>query len=158
MASQERLVEQKLQDYIEIVRETASLEEQCRQFSDLVRAVLGVRFGDSDVQSEVYGGQRYFLLENFVFDFKKNLHWQLKDAELQLRRYIADLRSRRDQTDYIAIVTDGLRFHVYMPRYGETGVELEKIHGLNLASPMMTPERAVQDFGIILSHFRGQQV
>ncbi len=158
MASQETLVAQKLRAYIDTVRETASLEEQCLQFADLVRTVLGIPLGDSEVQSEMYGGQMYVLLGNLVFDFKRNLHWQPKDAELQLQRYIADLRSRRDQTDYIAIVTDGLRFHVYMPRYDETGVELEKIHGLNLASPMMTPEWAMQDLGIILSHFRKEQV
>ena len=121
MASQETLVAQKLRAYIDTVRETASLEEQCLQFADLVRTVLGIPLGDSEVQSEMYGGQMYVLLGNLVFDFKRNLHWQPKDAELQLQRYIADLRSRRDQTDYIAIVTDGLRFHVYMPRYDETG-------------------------------------
>ncbi len=160
MASQETLVAQKLREYIDAVRETTSLEEQRLQFSDMVRTVLGIPLGDSEVQSEMYGGQMYVLLGNLVFDFKRNLHWQPKDAELQLRRYIADLKSRRDQTDYIAIATDGLHFHVYRSRNDETGriVELEKIHGLNLASPMMTPERAVRDLGMILAHFRREQV
>ena len=160
MASQDTLVVQKLREYIDTVRETATLEEQRLKFSDLVRTVLGIPLGDLEVQSEMYGGQIYVLLGNLVLDFKRNLHWQPKDAELQLRRYIADLKSRRDQTAYIAIATDGLHFHVYRPQYDETGrlVELEKIHGLNLASPMMTPERAVRDLGMVLSHFHQERV
>ncbi len=45
-----------------------------------------------------------------------------------------------------AVATDGLHFRVYRPQYDETGrvAGLEKIQVLNLASPMMTPERAVR--------------
>ena len=64
MASQETLVAQKLREYIETVRETTSLEEQRLQFTDMVRTVLGIPLGDSEVQSEMYGGQMYVLLGN----------------------------------------------------------------------------------------------
>ena len=41
-----------------------------------------------------------------------------------------------------------------MPRYDGTSgvVELEKTHGLNLVSPMMTPEQATHDLGVVLSY------
>ncbi len=94
-----------------------------------------------------------------MFEVKANLHWHQSDEELQIKQYITDLNFRKPQTNYVAIVTDGLHFHTSIPRYDETGrvVELEKVCGLNLDSPMSTPESAVQDLKVILSHFRREQ-
>ena len=153
-AGQETPLSQKLREYVDTVRDTAGAEERRLQFLDLVRTVLGIPFSNFELRNEMYGGRMYALLGNLVFQVKANLHWQPKEAELQLKGYITELNSRGSQTNYIAIATDGLHFHVYRPRYDETSrvVELERIHGLNLVSPMMTPEQATNDLGIVLSY------
>ena len=101
-------------------------------------------------------GRVYALLGSLVFEFTGNLHWRGGEGESRLKTYIADLKSQRPQATYTAVITDGLHFHVYRPEYDESGrvVELASIHGLNLASPMMTPEQALQDLGTVLAYLQ----
>ena len=115
-----------------------------------------MRPDDFKLVSEVYAGRRYDLLGNLVFAFEGNLHWQIKESELRLHQYMADLKSRKPEADYFSMVTDGLHFHVYLPQYNEAGdvMRLEKIYGLNLPSPMTILEQATNDLGVILSPFR----
>ena len=154
MAGQETPLSQKLREYVDTVRDTAGPEERRLQFLDLVRTVLGLPLSNFELQNEMYGGRMYALLGNLVLEVKANLPWRPKEAQLQLEEYITELNSRRPQSNYIAIATDGLHFPIYTPRYDETGrvVELEKIHGLNLVSPMMTLEQATHDLGVVLSY------
>ena len=118
---------------------------------NLVCAFLGM--SATDFQVETYSGQQFVLLANLVLEVKANLHWHQSNEELKTRQYIADLNSRKPQANYVAIVTDGLHFHTFIPRYDESGrvVELEKGCGLNLDSPLSTPESALQDLKTILS-------
>ena len=156
MTNQETYLAAKLRDYIETTRGIAGPGERLDYFLDLVRDFVGLQPAEFNVDSEVYAGRDYALLGNLVFAFKGNLHWQSKDAELQLQQFMADLKSRRPEANYFAIVTDGLNFHVYLPQYSESGevVRLEKAYGLNLTSPMATLEQATNDLGVILSPFR----
>ena len=159
MASQEESLVQRLGVYVNAMRVVPSLDERRLHLTELVRRLLGIPLADFEVESEVYVGRRYDLIGNLVLSVKGNLHWQPADDILQLKEYIDDLNSRRPQVDYTTIVTDGLFFHVYRPQYDQTGrvVELETIRGLNLSSPKMTPEQAVQDLSVVLSNFRRQQ-
>ncbi len=159
MAEQETMLAQKLRDYIDTVRETVGVEERRLHLMDLVRTVLGMSATDFHQENESYSGRLFILLANLVFEVKPNLHWHHSDEELQMKQYITDLNFRKPQTNYVAIVTDGLHFHTCIPRDDETGrvVELEKVGGLNLDSPMLTPESAAQDLEMILSHFRREQ-
>ena len=159
MADQEKMLAQKLRDYIDTVRETVGVEERRLHLMDLVRTVLGMSATDFHQENESYSGQLFILLADLVFEVKANLHWHHSDEELQIKQYITDLNFRKPQTNYVAIVTDGLHFHTCIPRYDETGrvVELEKVCGLNLDTPMSTPESSAQDLKMILSDFRREQ-
>ena len=156
MSGQEATSAQKFREYVETVRGTVSDNERLLYFMDLVRSLLGVHLVDFEVEKQVYQGRANAPPVNLVFEFKLDIHWQLEDAELQLKRHITDLKSRNPETTYTAIATDGLHFHVYIPHYDETGrvVKLENAAGLNLASPMMTSEQAVHDLKILLAHLR----
>ena len=151
MADQETMLAQNLRDYISIIRETIGVEEKQLHLINLVCAFLGM--SATDFQVETHSGQQFVLLANLVLEVKANLHWHQSNEELKTRQYIADLNSRKPQANYVAIVTDGLHFHTCIPRYDETGrvVELEKGCGLNLDSPLSTPESALQDLKTILS-------
>ena len=113
----------------------------------------------TDFQVELYFGQQFVPLANLVLEVKANLHWHLSEEELKTSQYITDLNACKPQTNYVAIVTDGLHFHSCIPRYDETGkvVELEKVCGLNLDSPMSTPESAAQDLKVMLSDIFQEQ-
>ncbi len=151
MADQETSLAQKLRDYVDTVRSTDTLDKLRVHCMDLLLSLPDMQLADFKVEKDVYEGRVYTLLGNLVFDFERNLHWQLKDMEIHIKHYINDLQTRRPLTSYVVIATDGLSFHVYMPQYDESGkvMELEKIHGLNLASPMMTPERAMDELGMV---------
>ena len=114
---------------------------------------------DFHQENESYSRRLFILLANLVFEVKANLHSHQSDEELQIKQYITDLNFRKPQTNYVAIVTDGLHFHTCIPHYDETGrvVELEKVCGLNLDTPMSTPESSAQDLKMILSDFRREQ-
>ncbi len=157
MADQETMLAQNLRDYISIIRETVGVEEKQLHLINLVCAFLGMSATDFEV--ETYSGQQFVLLANLVLEVKANLHWHLSDEELKTSQYITDLNSRKPQTNYVTIMTDGLHFHTCIPRYDETGrvVELEKVGGLNLDSPMSTPESAAQDLKVILSDIFQEQ-
>ncbi len=151
MADQETMLAQNLRDYIGIIRDSVGVEEKQLHLINLVCAFLGM--SATDFQVETYSGQQYVLLANLVLEVKANLHWHRSNEELKTRQYIADLNSRKPQANYVAIGTDGLHFHTFIPRYDESGrvVELEKGCGLNLDSPLSTPENALQDLKTILS-------
>ena len=157
MADQETMLAQTLGNYIDKVREAVGVEERRLHLIDLVRTFLDRSATDFEV--ETYSGRRFVLLSNLVLEVKANLHWHLSDEELKTKHYITDLNSRKPQTNYVTIVTDGLHFHTCIPRYDETGrvVELEKVCGLNLDSPMSTLENAAQDLKMILSDFFQEQ-
>ena len=157
MADQETMLAQSLRDYIGKVRDAVRVEEKQLHLTDLVCAFLGK--SATDFQVETYSGQQFVQLANLVLEVKANLHWQQSNEELKMRQYITDLNSRKPQANYVAIVTDGLHFHTFIPRYDESGrvVELEKVCGLNLDSPLSTPESALQDLKTILSDFFQEQ-
>ncbi len=157
MADQETMLAQNLRDYIGKVRDTVGVEEKQLHLMDLVCAFLGM--SATDFQVETYAGQQFVLLANLVLEVKANLHWHLSDEELKTRQYITDLNSRKPQTNYVIVVTDGLHFHTCIHRYDEIGrvVELEKVGGINLDSPMSTPESAAQDLKVILSDIFQEQ-
>ena len=153
MADQETMLAQTLRNYIDTVRETVGVEERRLHLMDLVRTFLDM--SATDFQVETYSGRVFLLVANLVFEVKANLHWHLSDEELKIKQYVTGLNSRKPQANYVTIVTDGLRFHICIPRYDETGrvVVLEKVCGLNLDSPISTPESAALDLKTILSDF-----
>ena len=152
MEDQEIALRQKLREYVDTVRSTTALDKVQAHCIDLLRSLPGTQLADIEVENEAHESRVYALLGNLIFDFERNIHWQSKDLEGHLKHYISYLRLQSPQTKYVVITTDGLSFHVYMPRYDKTDelVELEKIFGLNLASPMMTPERVMRDLGFVL--------
>ncbi len=157
MEDQETMLAQTLRSYIDTVRETVGVEERRLHLMDLVRTFLDR--SATEFQLETYSGRLFILLANLVFEVKTNLHWHHSDEELQMKQYITALNFRKPQTNYVIIVTDGLHFHTCIPRYDEAGrvVELEKVSGLNLGSPMLTPEGAARDLKGILSDFFQEQ-
>ncbi len=157
MADQETMLAQTLRNYIDTVRETAGVEERRLHLMDLVRSFLDT--SATDFQLETYSGRLFLRLANLVFEVKPDLHWQQSEEELKTKQYMTDLNSRNPQPNYIIILTDGLHFHTCIPRYDEAGrvVELEKVSGLNLGSPMSTLEGAARDLkGILSDFFHGQ--
>ena len=119
MADQETMLAQNLRDYIGIIRDAVGVEEKQLHLMNLVCAFLGM--SATDFQVETYSGQQFVLLANLVLEVKANLHWHQSNEELKTRQYIADLNSRKPQANYVAIVTDGLHFHTFIPRYDESG-------------------------------------
>ena len=156
MTGKEAYLAEKILDYVRTVSGTGNLEARLSHFMDLTRSIVGAEFDDFETDRRVSMGRVYASLGNLVFEFAANLHWHGWERESQLKAYIADLKSQRPQAAYTAIITDGLHFHVYRPGYDESGrvVELESIRGLNLASPMMTPEQALQDLDTVLTYLQ----
>lgn len=156
MAEDETNLAETLRAYIESVRGLSSSDERRGPLMDLVRDFVGLQPSSYKVDRQVYGGREYSVLGNLVVTYTGNLHWQIKEVEPQLQRFIAYLKTRRPDVDYFAFVTDGLHFHSYLPQYSETGeeVRLERAHGLNLPSPLSTLEQATDDLRAILSPFR----
>jgi hypothetical protein len=115
-----------------------------------------VRVRDLHIEKHEYEGRKYTVVGNLIFEFNRVMHRGWGDPTESLKRCLANLKIQRGQAIFTAIATDGLSFHVYKPQFDEAGlvVEMEAIDGLNLASPMMTPERAQQDLGHILSHLQ----
>lgn len=140
-------------DYVNTANVTSSLEQRLVNFVQFMRSISGVELGELEIDNQETSGRVYGLLGKLLFEFKRNLHWQLAESDGKLIAYLTDLKSRSPLTTYKAVATDGLHFHVYMPRYDDTGsvLKLERVNGLNMASPLMTPERAVQELAIILS-------
>ncbi len=157
MEDQETMLAQTLRNYIDTVRETVGVEERRLHLMELVRTFLDR--SATEFQLETYSGRLFVQLANLVFEIKPNLHWQQGEEELKTKQYMTDLNSRNPQPNYVTIVTDGLHFHTCIPRYDEAGrvVELEKVSGLNLGSPMSTPEGAARDLKGILSHYFQEQ-
>ena len=153
MAAQEVSRSREFQDYVDTVGVTSSLEQRLVSFVQFMRSIWGGELGDLETDNQETSGRVYGILGSLLFEFRRNLHWQPAESEGKLIGYLTDLKSRRPLTTYKAICTDGLHFHVYEPRYDDTGrvVKLERVTGLNMASPLMTPERAVQELSIILS-------
>ena len=147
---------EELRYYIEAVREMACISERRALFMSIVREFLGVAPWESDMESIISSGECSERLGNLVFVFKGNLHSTAKNLEPRLHKYIEDPHFRMPQGDYLAVVTDGLHFHFYLAQYAEDSQipEFTISNGMNLASPLMTPERAAQDLGMILAQFR----
>lgn len=160
MGGQEAYLAEKIPVYVQKVRGAATLEERMSHFLDLTRSILDAELEDFEVDRHVSTGRIYALLRNLAFEFTGNLHWHGWEGESRLKAYIADLKSRRPQATYTAVITDGLHFHVCRTEYDERDkdVALASIHGLNLVSPMMTPERALEDLRTLLSYLHQEQV
>ena len=143
----------KLRDYVEAVQLTSSLDERLSHVVDLLQSISGRELGDVRKGNGADTGRTYALLGNLLLALRWNVCWQRREIESQIIEYLKDLQSRGQRDTKTAIATDGLNFHVYSPLQGEAGkvVGLDCVHGLNLASPMMEPEQAVQDLGTMLS-------
>ena len=76
------------------------------------------------------------LFGNLVIEFERAIPAHLREAEDQLRRYIASLRQEEEDRErsYLGIATDGIRFHVYAWRAVSSephGIELREVETAN---------------------------
>ncbi|MBI2855289.1 MAG: hypothetical protein HYX93_00395, partial [Chloroflexi bacterium] len=143
--------------YIQQMREAAHHDARRLLFMDWVRRVFGIDLNEFQVEERVYQGRVDAILGSLVFEFKSDLPGELEDAQSQLRRYISGLRETRAKATYTAIATDGLRFHVYAPRYAADGVtvtDLEPLWDVDLENTSLEPADLFFRFDALLSHFR----
>jgi len=147
---------QKLSEYLGSVASVSTHDEWWRRFIDLLRSLPELQVRDLHIEKQEYEGREYTVVGNLIFEFNRVMHKGWGDPTASLKRCLANLKTRRSQASFTAIATDGLSFHVYKPQFDEAGlvVEMKTVYGLNLASPMMTPEQAQQDLGHILSHLQ----
>lgn len=157
MTSENTAPTRKLSDYLGSVANASTHDEWWRRFIDLLHSLPEVQVTDLRIEKQEYEGREYTVVGNLIFEFNRVMHKGWGDPTVSLKRYLANLKTQRTQASFTAIATDGLSFHVYKPQFDEAGlvIKMEPVYGLNLASPMMTPEQAQQDLGHILSHFQG---
>ena len=104
-----------LQEYVTRQQEIGSHDARRLNFFTWARDAFAIDFALLDTEKQVYRGRVDALLENLVFEFKRDLRREQADAESQLLRYIADLSAGHPGSVYTGVATDGLCFKVYMP-------------------------------------------
>jgi hypothetical protein len=141
--------EQGVNRYLEQVRGVATSVEWLALFSDLCVALPSRVFPQPSPMPEVPG---CYICGNLLIEYRRDMHGRWGDPNASLRRSLAQTHAQRPHAPLAALATNGLAFHVYKPDFDESGhvVELHPADGLNLASPMMTPERAVQEISGLL--------
>ena len=144
-----------LQDYVKRVKCSVSSDKRRACLISLMQFMLDERLGCSKIEEEEYMGRSYMILGNMIIDIRGDIHWHHEHSFDRIKDYLLYLRVHNPGHTYIVVVTDGLRFHAYMPKYNESGqvLELERLQGMNLASSLITPQQALNDLGVILSNF-----
>jgi len=124
--------------------------------SRLLENVFGVTLEDlvpgieMKLGSRILGlrGRADLLLSGVVFEIKIDLARELEDAHAELRKYFQALTERDATKKYIAIVTDGIKYLVYVPIVGAGLVtDIKKV------SEMDASTAAPADFIVWLDSF-----
>ena len=123
--------EQVVSAYLESVRSQQSEPAKSQRFLLLLKELFGLQPGF--IEDYVAGVERYVkvkqkdrilrgridnLFGNLVIEFERDLTKTQREAEEQLRRYIAVLWSQEEpgrRAPYLCIATDGVHFAVYSP-------------------------------------------
>lgn len=149
-----------MQDYLTRGRGYLSYDKRRKCLISLIKFVLDERLGCSKIEEEEYMGRSYLIIGNTIIDVRKDIHWHYENHRDQIKDYLIYLKAQHHEPAYMAIITDGLRFHVYMPKYDELGqlLQLETSRGINLTNPLITPQQALNELGGIFSNFTQDQI
>jgi methylase of polypeptide subunit release factors len=160
LAQPARPFSQTLAEYIPRVREAAHHDARRLRFLAWVQEAFGIDLNAVQVEEKVYRGLVDAILGNLVFEFKSDLPRELEDARGQLSRYISQLKEDSPNAVYTAVVTDGLRFHVYAPVYTSDGVtvaDLVPLGDVDLGQPSLDTDALFLWFDSLLSHYRQER-
>ena len=149
-----------LQDYVTRVRGYLSYDKRRTCLISLIEFVLDERLGCSKIEEEEYRGRSYLIAGNMIIDVRKDIHWHYENYRDQIKDYLTYLKAQYHERAYMAIITDCLRFHVYMPKYNESDqmLELETSRGINLTNSLITPQQGLNELRGILSNFKQDQI
>ena len=149
-----------MQDYVTGVRGYLSYDKRRKCLISLIKFVLDERLGCSKIKEEEYMGRSYLIIGNTIIDVRKDIHWHYENHRDQIKDYLIYLKAQHHERTYMTIITDGLRFHVYMPKYDESSqmLELETSRGINLTNPLITPQQGLNELRDILSNFKQDQI
>ena len=143
-----------LHDYAARLRESASSDARKAIFIAWAWGVFGIDFDRVEDEKQVYKGRVDALLGDLVFQFTQDSEKEERDAEAQLLRYISHLLARHRGATYTGVITDGLRFKVYMPVFESTSsARLQTIGELDLEREP-DPEAVFLWMDALSSHFR----
>jgi len=139
--------EQSLAHYLERVRSVATRNEWWTLFSDLCQALPSMPEKRLPQPSSLADSPTCCIYDNLVIEYRRDMHQRWGDPNAGLRLGLDRARAQQPHLPLAALATNGLAFHVYTADFDESGhvVELHPADGLNLASPMMTPQRAVDE-------------
>lgn len=144
----------KFKKYIEQISRLNTESAKAQRFLILLKDV----FGDVNagfVEDYLHGVEKYIsvkqkdiifrgridtLYGNLVIEFEKDLKKTLDEARSQLEEYVGYLLEHDSKTNYLCLATDGIFFHVYIPKiewhsFGNIKtrhIELEEIEKIDL--------------------------
>ena len=147
--------EQGLARYLERVRGVATRSEWWALFSDLCADLPSMPGKGLPKPSSLADNPACCICNNLVIEYRRDMHQHWGDPNASLRLGLTQARTRHPDTPLAALATNGVAFHVYTADFDESGhvVELRPADGLNLASPMMTPQRAVDEISGLLKRW-----
>lgn len=150
-------LERNLNEYIEAIGNLSRHDDWWNHFIKIIRCVPTLQSTDLKSVKHMHEGYEFTVLGNLIFQYKKDLHKRWGDDGKPLRRFLGNLNAQHPQTDFTPVLTNGLAFHVYSPQTDRTGMitTFETIYGLNLSSPLMTPEQALSDLRGLFAHCGG---
>jgi hypothetical protein len=147
--------EQDMALYLEQVRGAATLSEWWSLFSNLCATLPSApshALPRPSAMSEVPG---CYSCGNLVVEYRRDMHGRWGDPNASLRLGLSRSHARHPDAPLAALATNGLSFHIYKPDFDENGhvIEMRPVDGLNLASPMMTPQRAMDEISGLLQRW-----
>ncbi|MBM3925801.1 MAG: hypothetical protein FJ320_07405 [SAR202 cluster bacterium] len=144
--------EEGLARYLERVRGAATPGEWWALFSDLCVALPGLERRKLPNPFSQAASPACGLCDNLVIEYRRDMHQRWGDPNAGLRLGVSEARARNPRLSLAALATNGLTFHVYTPDFDESGrvIGLHPADGLNLVSPMMTPQRSVEEMSGLL--------
>ena len=154
MHKKDTRLQRNLHEYIEAIENLNRHDDWWSHFMKIMRCIPNLQSTHLKSAKHMHEGYEFTVLENLIFQYTKDLHKRWEDDSKQLRRFLGNLNAQHPQTAFTPVLTNGLAFHVYSPQTDQTGMitNLETVYGLNLSSPLMTPEQALSDLGNLFAH------
>ncbi len=145
----------KLEEYLPAyLRDTEKSRNQPAKeivFASFIQKVFGITPEDFSEKMEVPVASRLLMVKgridavfgNLLFEFKVNVDREIDDAMRELALYFQALHEKSQNTRYLGIATDGIKFKVFKPIFDNVGriKKIDEIDSLNLREAQISAEK-----------------
>ena len=133
------ILEENLGNYLEQIKHKTSENSKAIYFASFLQKVFDISPDEFDweksVKTEVMQlhGRIDAVFGDLIFEFKKNLDFDIETAKNELKKYFQSLYEKNKSYNYLGIATDGIKFHVFRPIINNNIIEkIEEIDNSNL--------------------------